>query len=1254
MTYLTGFALQLSTESMVTLLPALVLLIGAALVWPLSSTRRDLTARSGRLAVAVAVIAFLTALGVTIITTLPTLAAMSLIFATALVIIVAAFSSRHLDGDPHRDRYDRLLLATSGAAVLTLATPNLVIAVGGWIAAGAGVSALIAHHRDIAATHVAVREVRRARLIGDSALVAATALIVSASGATSFNAINAWAVTESSSAAIHVAGVLLVIAIASRCGLLPFSRWVPLSVVAPAPVCALLHAGVVNAPVILVLNLIPFISASQFTTTTLLVTGLTTALATFPRLLVRADAKTRLAWSTTAQMGFMVTLVAVGAYAAAVVHLLGHGIYKAIAFLWAGEQINEARKDPLPRTSRKTQLAGGVGGGLFALTVLAADSGWQHPVSAVVVLVATTAAGYALMSLRAKASHRIAAGFIAAIAVVSALMAVWVVADFTGLPKDAANLASWITAGIIAVFAIAMSALRDAAPIRAWAVLHRLADPTVTIRSLRGKEIPGELPPLPRSDADRAQLDKDVRHAAQSVPPAWGWQAFVAANPFEGMRHLGFTEAVQEAQRRGLTPLLGLPNSTLDSADDNPERQVDSLISGWLAAWTNTSSTPWPAPDKALSFWAWFRRVATADPVFTGAGRNRVAKLPDDAADALLHLHPWTSDGSDDNSRTRWARTELLRLPGWSGYLSRREAAAGAIDADALVHLLAIRAATRHALGLPTPVIKPATEVDDLVDEAVLELALSDLRREEDTVRSGLAAELRADQTHPRGPGPDTTERRIADLVFCIDVRSEPLRRHVEQRGAYHTKGFAGFFGLPVSRVSGTAPASDRFPVLIGSAAQVREADPADAGIIDLTKAALSKALSTPGGGFAAVDVAAIKGLIGAARLLVPGVTRVNPPSTRCLPDVTDPALVAAAVSFTRATGISGPDLPRVVVLVGHGSTSTNNPAASAFDCGACGGHRGAFNARVATTILNSPTGRNALRENSLVIPDDTVFVAGEHDTALDTVQLLDLVDVPLSHRDALTTIRADLAAAGAACAAERCRTLPGSRTYSPPAKPRTHDRAALRHVRRRALDASEVRHEWGLAGNAFFIAGPRSITAGLDLGGRAFLHDYDAENDPSGALLETIMTAPMVVAHWINSQYFFSTADPQRLGSGSKTAHNPVGALGVLAGPGGDLRVGLAEQSVRHGGQAIAPPVRLLAVIAASQSAVDAVLAQHPQIADLITGEWLSLCVIDPTTGEISQRTTHDWATPSWAKAPQPAAEPVATQETYALSNSH
>jgi uncharacterized protein YbcC (UPF0753/DUF2309 family) len=157
------------------------------------------------------------------------------------------------------------------------------------------------------------------------------------------------------------------------------------------------------------------------------------------------------------------------------------------------------------------------------------------------------------------------------------------------------------------------------------------------------------------------------------------------------------------------------------------------------------------------------------------------------------------------------------------------------------------------------------------------------------------------------------------------------------------------------------------------------------------------------------------------------------------------------------------------------------------------------------------------------------------------------------------------------------------------------------------------VRLEWGLLGNACFIAAPRRRTRDLDLAGRAFLHDYDARADESLQKLEQIMTAPMVVAHWISLQYYASTVDPLRYGSGNKVLHNVVGGrLGVFEGNGGDLRIGLPIQCVGDGVSLRHTPLRLSVYIEAPQAAIAAVIARHPQVADLIRHEWLHLFQID------------------------------------------
>jgi len=185
-------------------------------------------------------------------------------------------------------------------------------------------------------------------------------------------------------------------------------------------------------------------------------------------------------------------------------------------------------------------------------------------------------------------------------------------------------------------------------------------------------------------------------------------------------------------------------------------------------------------------------------------------------------------------------------------------------------------------------------------------------------------------------------------------------------------------------------------------------------------------------------------------------------------------------------------------------------------------------------------------------------------------------------------------------------------------------DQAAEARVLARARDWSEVRPEWGLAGCAAFIAAPRALTRGLDLGGRAFLHSYDWRKDDGFRTLELILTAPLVVASWISLQYYASTVDNRVFGSGNKVLHNVVGGIGVFEGAGGDLRVGLPLQSISDGRGLVHEPLRLMAVIAAPLDAIDRVLAAHDHIRALVENGWIHLLAVDGET--MRRRTAAGW----------------------------
>ncbi|TGD73980.1 DUF2309 domain-containing protein [Mangrovimicrobium sediminis] len=583
----------------------------------------------------------------------------------------------------------------------------------------------------------------------------------------------------------------------------------------------------------------------------------------------------------------------------------------------------------------------------------------------------------------------------------------------------------------------------------------------------------------------------------------------------------------------------------------------------------------------------------------------------------------------------QYLQSVIMRLSGWAAWCAyqRWQARLAGGDDHTLVDLLAIR------LGWECLVDDGEREPGSVwhrwqrawndhfhdTGENNLQVRLLWQRAQEISYQDRLFQQLGNAVTAP------ATASTQVQAVFCIDVRSEVIRRHLEaQSGGIQTLGFAGFFGLPIAYAPlGTQASRPQLPGLLAPALHISESsgDPGiDQQVVKARQAHLQRQAgwrpfrSLPASAFTLVETL---GLGYAAKLIkdsLPGTAgrtasdtpqlgaadtgRLRPSLKTALGDnVAEQAEMASRVLDNM--GLSG-NLAPLVLLVGHGSQTRNNPQRAGLDCGACCGQAGDINARALADLLNDSAVRAELAGNGRSIPDTTWFVAGLHNTTTDDIELFDTGLAPACHTEALAQLRQQLRAAGCAARRERAPSLGLQQLADHPSK-------LEKAVRRLANDWAQTRPEWGLANNAAFIVAPRSRTRDVDLGGRSFLHDYDPRRDPDGRLLEQIMTAPMIVTHWINMQYYASTVDNRRYGSGNKILHNVVGGrIGVFEGNGGDLRIGLARQSVHDGSDWRHEPLRLTVVIEAPRHLIEQVIDSHEMVRNLLDHQWLHLARID------------------------------------------
>jgi uncharacterized protein YbcC (UPF0753/DUF2309 family) len=695
-------------------------------------------------------------------------------------------------------------------------------------------------------------------------------------------------------------------------------------------------------------------------------------------------------------------------------------------------------------------------------------------------------------------------------------------------------------------------------------------------------------------------------------------------------------------------------------------RFVIGRISVWAASYFDNGQATWGAADQEKELFAAWKEEATIDrtPELSGLKgfRKYVKSLPDDPVEATEYA--LTKLGVSKRGIPLYLHRILLRMGGWSAYAARLDwdnELYGGKDGK-LISFLAVLVCWEACLfeSLKSKELKNkwenACKILSLFKvEKQLNKRLTQKLILQEAFDVAAQRNIVAKFQHTKPVQTKGTAQPKAQAIFCIDVRSEVFRRNLEMVDAeIETLGFAGFFAFPIKYIPiGSESGEAQCPVLLPTGPTIMEELPDEK---DNEKAFTTRTLhrqvkqlmkSFKGGAVTCFSYVSPMGLSYLPKLFTDsfGLTRPVPhPEKAGLSDelarkrtislaentlqgeLTGIALeqqIGMAKNALKAMSLSD-NFAKYILITGHGSTIVNNPHATGYDCGACGGHSGESNAKVAAAVLNNTKVRAALQQEGINIPENTVFLACLHDTTTDEVTIFNDGDVPAERTAELNEIRRSLEMAGKATRTERSLKLSiGSQNNI--------DKSVIA----RSKDWSQVRPEWGLAGCSAFVVAPRERTKDIDLEGKSFLHSYDWKKDEGFGVLELIMTAPMVVTSWISLQYYGSTVDNTNHGSGNKTLHNVTAGVGVLEGYSGDLRVGLPIQAVHDGENYQHEPLRLNVIIEAPIEAMNNILEKHPSVKDLCDNGWLYLMALD-SSGKVSHRYTGNL---NWEKIQQKVA---------------
>ncbi len=712
----------------------------------------------------------------------------------------------------------------------------------------------------------------------------------------------------------------------------------------------------------------------------------------------------------------------------------------------------------------------------------------------------------------------------------------------------------------------------------------------------------------PLKDPLSGEIRELVTKSWEIIAPFWPLENLIGVNPLQGLEDLPFEEALLKS---------GAHFSNLNQPTQIEEINKETIK--WLQPFFDEGQATIKMPSKRLGLYLAWKQLAIHDPSLHKNETKKIEwlkSLPESSIEALTLTLSLL--GIPEEGTGLFLERLLTTLPGWASYIKYLTEwgipECKQTHSTTQIDYLAMRSIIAYLLW------PGAIDLLDLENLEAGKSPIEEIETLEKKYRYPLLNELR-NQKIQNEPAPS------AQLVFCIDVRSEQFRRSLESVGNYETFGYAGFFGIPAQITNSiTEKSCPSCPVLLSPKHEITEF-PSDKSkdhhyhranyqrgvTIKKLYQSIKYTFTSP---FGLVEAfGATTGLWLGLRTLAPSLaSKLKQRFTHLIKNDIDlkPSIeniplddqCAYAEGALRMIGLTELFAP-IIVFCGHGSSTENNPYASSLDCGACGGRHGTSNARILAAIMNRPEVRHHLKLQGFMIPETTLFIGGHHNTTTDEITLHDTDLSP-----PLIKLKEDLEKAQIVTSAARLKKM-GKSLDTP------HSKA---DVSNRSKDWAQVRPEWGLAKNAAFIVAPRSLTKSLDLEARCFLHSYDYSTDREGKSLETILTAPMIVGQWINSQYLFSTLDNVSFGGGSKVTANITGKIGMMQGNASDLMTGLPLQSVYSSDcKRYHEPQRLMTVVYAPRAKLGPIIEKHSILQKLFKNGWVQLVCIEPESRDIS-----------------------------------